>query len=267
MSRTHPVAALLTDFGRSDHYVGVMKGVMLSIVPQLQIIDITHDVEAQDVARAAYLLWASYRYFPKHTVFTCVVDPGVGTSRDIIVARSKLHTFVGPHNGILDYVLWSERIDEVEVIQMEGPKARAFFPAQISHTFHGRDLFAPLSAHLAEGIALGDVGVRRTVDWIEPPFIDEAHPYVKGRILDIDRFGNVVTNLLCPRFERPAGVKGIKLGTTRISRWIENYESAPSGVACLIPGSSGLVEIVLKRQSAAAALKAKTNVAVEILRP
>jgi len=266
MSKNNPVVVLLTDFGLSDHYVATMKGVMLALSPNLHVIDLTHDVEAQNVPRAAYLLWASYRYFPKKTVFTCVVDPGVGTSREIVVARTRHHIFLAPQNGILDYVLWSEKVADVTVIQMGSPGVRSMLPPAISHTFHGRDVFAPLSAHLARGIGLKELGKSRSVDWIKPPFVDESNPLAQTRILDIDRFGNIITNVAGVEYERPPGVTGIKLGATRIERWIENYESAPPNVPCLIVGSSGLVEIVMKKQSAAAALKANQRVHVGILR-
>jgi S-adenosyl-L-methionine hydrolase (adenosine-forming) len=266
MPTPSPVIALLTDFGLSDHYVATMKGVILSIAPNLRIIDLSHGVEVRNISRAAYLLWGSYRYFPKKTVFTCVVDPGVGTSREIIVARTESHLFVAPDNGILDFVLWSEKVRKVTVVQLETSRVRSLLPWPISKTFHGRDIFAPLSAHLAKGIDLKDLGKSSAVDWIQPPFVDEANPMTKARILDIDRFGNIITNIAGDEYERPRGVRGIKLGAKKIERWIDNYESAPSNVSCLIVGSSGLIEIVMKDQSAADALKANLDSALGVLR-
>ena len=266
MPKDNPVVALLTDFGLADHYVATMKGVMLAILPNLNIVDLTHEVEAQNIPRAAYLLWASYRYFPKKTVFTCVVDPGVGTSRDIIIARTKRYVFLAPQNGILDYVLWTEEVTNVTVVQLASLRVRSMLPPRISNTFQGRDVFGPLTAHVAKGIRLKDLGKSRTVDWIQAPFVDESNPFAKARIVDIDRFGNIITNIAGVEYERPPGVRGIKLGATRIERWIENYESAPRNVPCLIVGSSGLVEIVMKRQSAANALKANQHVLLGILR-
>jgi S-adenosylmethionine hydrolase len=266
MSKNSPLVVLLSDFGLSDHYVATMKGVMLSISPNLHIIDLTHDVEAQNVPRAAYMLWASYRYFPRKTVFTCVVDPGVGTTREIIVARTRHHIFLAPQNGILDYVLWSEEVADVTVVQTGSPGVRSMLPPAISNTFHGRDVFAPLSAYLARGMGLKELGKSRSVDWIEPPFVDESNPLAQARILDIDRFGNIITNIAGVEYAPPPSVRGIKLGSTRIERWIENYESAPPNVPCLIVGSSGLIEIVMKKKSAAAALKANPLVRVGVLR-
>jgi S-adenosylmethionine hydrolase len=266
MSKNNPVVVLLTDFGLSDHYVATMKGVMLSISPNLNIVDLSHDVEPQNTSKAAYLLWASYKHFPKKTVFTCVVDPGVGTSREIIIARSKQHVFLAPQNGILDYVLWTEEVPDVTVVQTGSPRIRSMVPPAISNTFHGRDIFAPLSAYLARGIGSKHLGVRRTVDWIRSPFVEKSHPLAQARILDIDRFGNIITNIAGADFGGPGGIGGLKLGTTRIERWIENYESAPPNILCLIVGSSGLVEIVMKKQSAAAALRANLRLPLGILR-
>ncbi len=266
MQKNNPLVALLSDFGLSDHYVATMKGVLLSLSPTLHIVDLTHDIEAQNVSRAAYLLWASYRYFPRKTVFVCVVDPGVGTSREIIIARTGQHTFLAPQNGILDYVLWSEKVTDVTVVQMDSPRVRSMVPSTISTTFHGRDIFAPLAAHLANGIGLKDFGKSRSVDWIRPPFVDASNPRIPAKVLDIDRFGNIVTNIFSVDLKRPPGLRGIKLGPTKIERWIENYESAPPNAPCLIAGSSGLIEIVMKRKSAAAELKANQFLRVGILR-
>ena len=267
MPNSHPVVALITDFGLSDHYAATMKGVMLSLEPALNIVDITHDVEPQNVSRAAYLLWASYRYFPAKTVFTCVVDPGVGTQREFLIAISDHHTFIAPHNGILDYVLWAEGINAVTVLDRDTPKSRSVFSKDVSNTFHGRDLFAPLSAHIAKGVEPRLFGSPHTVDWTNPPFVDSRHPEVKARILDIDRFGNIITNIMQVPSVQGSEVKGIRLGSTIITRWITNYESAPQNVACLIWGSSGLLEIVMRRESAAKALKAKHLVELDLIRP
>ena len=266
MPKNNPVVALLSDFGLSDHYVATMKGAMLAIAPNLNIVDLNHEVGAQNTSKAAYLLWASYRYFPKKTIFTCVVDPGVGTSREIIIARTKHFTFLAPQNGILDYVLWTEEVRNVTGVQLASRRVRSMLPPWISNTFHGRDVFAPLTAHLAKGIRSKDLGKSRAVNWIQPPFVDKSNPLAKARIVDIDRFGNIITNIASVEHERPPGVRGMKLGATKIDRWIENYESAPLNVPCLIVGSSGLVEIVMKRQSADNALKADQQVLLGILR-
>jgi hypothetical protein len=255
MSKSSPLVVLLTDFGLRDQYASLMKGTMLAICPTLRIVDITHDVEPQNIQQAAYLLWASYRHFPSSSIFACVVDPGVGTSRDIIVARTKRHVFLAPDNGLLDLVLWQEKVNEITVLQSGSPKLRSILPANISNTFHGRDIFAPVSAHLAKGQRLGSLGAKRRVDWLQPPFVDRSNPRNQARILHIDRFGNIITNIVGLENGPPEGMLGIGLGRSKIRRWIVNYESAPSSVPCLIVGSCGLVEITMKNKSAAAALR------------
>ena len=266
MSKRYPLVALLTDFGLRDQYAAVMKGTMLAICPTLRIVDITHDVEPQNIRQAAYLLWSSYRHFPSSSIFACIVDPGVGTSRGIIGARTKRHVFLAPDNGLLDFVLWQEKVNEVTVIQSGSPKLRLMLPANISKTFHGRDIFAPLSAHLAKGVNLKSLGTKRKVDRLQPPFVDDSNPRSQSRILHIDRFGNIVTNIVCLKNRPPGEMLGIQLGSTKIYEWIENYESAPSDQPCLIVGSSGLVEIVMKNKSAASALKVNQLVPLGILR-
>ena len=232
----------------------------------LRIVDITHEVEPQNIQEAAYLLWASYRHFPSTSIFTCIVDPGVGTSREIIGARTKRHLFLAPDNGLLDFVLWQENVNEVTVIQRGSPKLRSILPATVSDTFHGRDIFAPLSAHLSKGVSLKTLGTKRRVDWLQPPFVDQSNRRKQSKILHIDRFGNIITNIVCLKNRPPGEMLGIHLGSTKICQWIENYESAPSDQPCLIVGSSGLVEIVIKDKSAAAALKVNQLVPLGILR-
>ncbi|MDP2884744.1 MAG: SAM-dependent chlorinase/fluorinase [Ignavibacteria bacterium] len=266
MSKPSPLVALLTDFGLRDQYAALIKGTMLSICPNLRIVDITHDVETQNIQQAAYLLWSSYRHFPSSSIFACIVDPGVGTSRDIIGAMTKRHIFLAPDNGLLDIVLWQENVSEVTVVQIGSPTLRSLLPADISNTFHGRDIFAPLSAHLSKGVSLKSLGSKRRVDWLQPPFVDQSHPRNQPKILHIDRFGNIITNIVGLKNGPPMGMLGIQLGRTKISMWIENYESAPSNAPCLIVGSSGLIEIVIKNKSAAAALKVNHTVPMIVLR-
>lgn len=266
MSKNYPLAALLTDFGTSDHYVAAMKGAMLSACPILSITDITHQIEPQNISQAAYMLWAAYRSFPDDTVFCCVVDPGVGTSREIIVAKGRKHVFLAPRNGLLDFVLWTEETESITVVQMNSPTVRSLLPPVVSLTFHGRDVFAPLTSYLAVGESPGSLGTTTAVDWLEAPFVDELRPLGQVRILHIDRFGNIVTNIAAPEGVQPSGVRGIRFGSVKIERWIENYESAPANLLCLIVGSSGLVEIIMKRESAAEALKAKRTLGMKILR-
>jgi len=252
MRRSCSIIALLTDFGMHDHYVGTMKAVMLSIEPSLTIVDITHEVQPQSVRQASYLLWASYRYFPKKTLFVCVVDPGVGTPRRIIIIRTARWTFLAPDNGLLDLVSSEEKSNLAVAVDLDRLNQHGLVVPEISSTFHGRDIFAPLAAHIARGRRLTSLG-----DPIQSPrgafgFVSEKTPLVPPSILHIDRFGNIITNISGDnRAFLERSVRGMGVGRTSITSWAKNYESAPARTPCLIVGSSGLVEISVRNGSAA----------------
>ncbi|MBI3578360.1 MAG: SAM-dependent chlorinase/fluorinase [Ignavibacteriales bacterium] len=258
MSRSSPIVALLTDFGPKDQYVGVMKAAMLSLNPTLRFIDISHEVSPHNIREAGYLLWASYKYFPNGTIFLSVVDPGVGTNRKIIIARTKKYFFLAPDNDLLDFILLEENAEIREVIlakNLPGIKDSS----QLSSTFHGRDVFAPVAALLSQGKDW-EIISRRT--YLEPPkrkFYDSRHRKVQPAILHVDGFGNIITNIVgrC--------VAGIAIDRSRMNTWISNYQSSPPNKPCLILGSSGLVEIVVKNGSAAQVLSASVNSTIRIL--
>src|SRR5947207_2897353 len=147
------VIAMMTDFGLGDGDVGVMKGVIAGITPQAHIIDITHDVAPQNVPSGAWILASAYRYFPQGTVFVCVVDPGVGSSRRAIAIHAGSWFFVGPDNGLFSYIFVEQPIHQAVVLSNT-----AYHLPQVSSTFHGRDIFAPAGAHLARGVALQELG-------------------------------------------------------------------------------------------------------------
>lgn len=192
-SSIRPVVAFMTDFGLGDGDVGVMKGVVLGITPEAQIVDITHDVAPQNVASGAWILAASYRYFPKGTVFVCVVDPGVGSTRRPIAVRAGDWVFVGPDNGLFSYVLAEQTFHEA--VTLANPTYRL---PQISSTFHGRDIFAPAGAHLAGGVALAEFGERLELAdlvRIDPALAARQGERIEAAVLHIDNFGNIITNI------------------------------------------------------------------------
>jgi S-adenosylmethionine hydrolase len=187
------VIALLTDFGLADGDVGVMKGVIAGITPEINIIDITHDVDPQNISSGAWILASAYRYFPKNTVFVCVVDPGVGSSRRAIAIDAGDWFFVGPDNGLFSYVL-AEQVVQAAVI-LSNPTYQL---PQVSATFHGRDIFAPAAAYLARSITLFELGPQIDPTTLER--IDIAPPIRKGTLIDahiihVDRFGNLITSI------------------------------------------------------------------------
>lgn len=227
------LVAVLTDFGLKDGFVGAMKGVILSINPEVQIVDISHEVEPFNILHGALLLKAHFSYFPKGTVFLCVVDPGVGSERLPIVVTAGGYTFVGPYNGLFDLVL--RDIKEVpKTYEIE-----KFTLPRINETFHGRDVFAPVAGWLSKGINPQDVG--RHIDykfkllWEEP---EDRGDIVVGKIVYFDQFGNGITNIPCKRYEE-GYFRGEKLRV--VSYFLEAERNKPAFVC----GSFGLMEIFL----------------------
>jgi S-adenosyl-L-methionine hydrolase (adenosine-forming) len=185
---TQALVALLTDFGTSDPYVGIMKGVIAARCPAARFIDITHEVSPQNVKQAAYLLRSAYRYFPAYTIFLVVVDPGVGTDRQPLAIKAHHGMYVGPDNGVFGSVL--EEVDTWQAVVLWPPE-------QLSATFHGRDLFAPAAAALADGQPLHKLGTP-TVDIIHslPTQAEHASPgRIDGDVVHIDHFGNIITSI------------------------------------------------------------------------
>ena len=264
MSTKSPVVALLTDFGVRDHYVGVMKGVLLSICPNLQLIDLTHEVAPQSVKEAAYLLWASYPYLPKGAIVLAIVDPGVGTSRRILLTKTKDHCFIAPDNGVLDLLLWQEKPRLVLALDDRSRVLESILPKRHSTTFHGRDIFAPIAANIACGMSIRSMGKKCGHGEIRDPFVTAQNSRVKPAILHIDRFGNIVTNVMLPDSQAPF-LKGMVVGKRRVGRWVKTYEEAPAGVPCLIVGSSGLVEIVSNKADAALMLDASPESVLKLI--
>ncbi|HET8911155.1 MAG TPA: SAM-dependent chlorinase/fluorinase [Ktedonobacteraceae bacterium] len=188
-----PVIAFLTDFGLGDGDVGVLKGVVAGIAPTAQLLDFTHDIAPQNVASAAWILASGYRYFPKETVFVCVVDPGVGSKRRAIALQAGSWYFVGPDNGLFTYILQEQILHNV--VSLENPAYRL---PQVSTTFHGRDIFAPAGAYLARGIAIQELGP--PLDPATLQRIERVAPVHTGSSIDaivvhVDNFGNLITSI------------------------------------------------------------------------
>ncbi len=188
-----PIITITTDFGVSDGYVGVMKGVILGILPDAQLVDISHDIGPQNVRQAAYVLYTVYGYFPPHTVHLVVVDPGVGSARRPIAMRTSRGTFVGPDNGVFSYVMAHPDEPVEALVALENPRYRL---PRVSNTFHGRDVFAPAAAHLAAGVPIAELG-RVVHDPVRLPLprLVVAEDHVLGEVLHADRFGNVITSI------------------------------------------------------------------------
>ncbi len=191
-NRQMGTVALITDFGTHDWFVGTMKGVIYTINPSALIVDISHHIAQGDIRAAAFCLLSSYRSFPKNSVFIVVVDPGVGSDRKGIVAKKSDYLFVGPDNGILSFVL-ADRSNHAKVFEIEKDR---YYRKPVSNTFHGRDIFSPVGAHLSKGLSPSHVG-RKLNKWVSLhlPEVEISKEGVLGEILYIDRFGNAFTNI------------------------------------------------------------------------
>ncbi len=245
------IITLLTDFGVEDEYVGVLKGVILGTNASASIVDISHGIDPQDIVAAAHALEAAYPYFPDGTVHAAVVDPGVGTRRSIIAAHAGGHLFVAPDNGLLASIL--KDYDAPDIIRVTNDK---LFKHPVSRTFHGRDIIAPVAAHLSAGFPLADVGTAATMDdivtiegtvarWISPSVLE-------GRIISIDHFGNLMTNI----HERDWSKSGhdhplVVAGEIQISGLSGTYADGSPGEPIAIWSSRNTIEIAVKEGNAA----------------
>jgi S-adenosyl-L-methionine hydrolase (adenosine-forming) len=257
-----PVISLLTDFGLRDHYVAAMKGVILGICPNARLVDITHETSAYEIAEAAYALAQAAPCFPAGTVHLVVVDPGVGSSRRPLLAEAAGQRFVAPDNGVLTMVLNDDPKHRVREITAE-----PYFRKPVSRTFHGRDIFAPVAAHLAFGVPPAKFG-RKIDDFLR---LNLAQPQRAGRrgwsgsILKIDRFGNIITNFEWRLFSRYLRQPfEIYIGLRAISRLAGNYSDIAGGEICAIEGSSGYIEISAHEASAANILGVSAGMPAEM---
>lgn len=231
---------LLTDFGVTDPYVGVMKGVLCARAPHCAVVDLTHGVVPFNIGEAAYFLESSYQYFPHGTIFCCVVDPGVGSARRAIAVQTKHYWFVAPDNGLLSLVLRREKPQRVVEIDNVGT-----WVDRVSSTFHGRDIFAPASALLALGTPIDGIGKPLTQELV---VLEGGEPLAlangwQGIVVSIDHFGNLITN--CTREHLGTGGTVISVAGRRIASVQRTFTDAPKGEPVAYIGSGGRVEIAL----------------------
>lgn len=244
--KPRPVVTLLTDFGSSDPYVGMMKGVIAGICPDANIVDLTHEVPPHDIRTGAFFLERAIRYFPEGTVHVAVVDPGVGTARPKIAVASGGHFFVGPDNGLFG---WAATRPSAVLLSR-----RSYFLPRVSNTFHGRDVFAPVAAHLAGGVPLARFGpeTRGIVKLASSKPKKVKHGFV-GEIICVDRFGNLITNLE-PEHWQSIPRAGLSAGAFRSTKLSTSYEGVKEGEVGILFGGYGLLEIAARQASAAARL-------------
>jgi len=238
------IITLLTDFGARDGFVGALKGVILSLNPDAQLVDIAHEIAPGDIDAGAFVLASSYSSFPPETIHVAVIDPGVGTTRKPLAVRANSHYFVAPDNGILKWILSAH--PDALVIELTESQ---YFKTLVSNTFHGRDIFAPVAAHLSLGVPIARMGIPcTTFERGVIPALRHEGKRISGEIIYIDRFGNLVSNI-------PAGnlqgkiITGIAMPRHTISRLSSSYRNSDDGLVALI-GSHGFLEIALDGNNA-----------------
>lgn len=264
---------LLTDFGYSDVYAGVMKGVCAGIAPRTPVVELTHGIPPGDIRRAAFQLWSAAPYFPAGAIFVVVVDPGVGGPRRAIAAHAGGHTFVAPDNGVLTYVLVEFPLERA--VELSDPM---YHLSEVSATFHGRDVFAPAGAHLAAGVPLAQLGpsIKDPARIALPRLEVASSDQLAGEVLFADRFGNLVTSIgrlrrtekrvrLDPwlpgveSLELPAPGSGVRLPQGDRIPFERSFGAVPHGEPLAYIGSSGMLEIGINRGNAAQALKLSSS--------
>jgi hypothetical protein len=255
-STSTSLVALLTDFGGGSIYAGVLKGVIASLAPGVRVVDLTHDVAPQAPDEAGFLLAASYRYFPEGAVFACVVDPGVGTGREIALVEAGGRRFLAPDNGLLAPVLEREPSAVARHV-----KARGLFLPRVSATFHGRDIFAPVAARLAQGLDPREVGPIVPVESLAG--VGAASQGGGGRVVHVDRFGNLVTDI---GEAGAARIGALEVGGRRIDRAARTYGEVPAGEPFFYVGSFETVEVAVSGGDAAHALGVERGAPVTVLR-
>lgn len=259
MASSKRIITLLTDFGLRDHYVAAMKGVMLSLNPDLTLVDISHLVPPQDIFSGAFILSQAYACFPVGTIHMAVVDPGVGAERKALAVSAGGHIFLAPDNGLLTYVFRShEGFSAYEIT------AEHYFRKPVSATFHGRDVFAPVAAWISRDIALHQLGpVASDPVWLKiPEPLRVQDNRIQACILSVDQFGNLITNLLPA--DAPSTAR-ILAGGREITSFRRTYGEGLPGEVFIVPGSTGYLEIAVKEGSAASLLGLKGGAPIEVL--
>jgi S-adenosylmethionine hydrolase len=250
------LVTLTTDFGTSDHYVGTMKGVVYNINPSALVVDISHAVQSYDVLDGALTIAQAYSYFPPETIHVVVVDPGVGSARRPIMARTENYFFVAPDNGVLSLVF-----DREERVSMRQITSDHYFLQPVSHTFHGRDIFAAVAGWLSKGVEFSKFGNAIT-DYVRfrmPAPKRSEDGQIQGVVLKVDKFGNVVTNVTpqdVPQLftPQPPPFK-ITIGKYEITTMRSSYAEGSPGEVFGILGSMGFLELSANRGSAARTLE------------
>lgn len=257
-----PIITLTTDFGLQDQYVSAMKAVILGISPECRLIDISHEIPPQDVMAGAWVLRNAAMLFPPGTIHLVVVDPGVGTDRNPVAIQIENQFFVGPDNGLFSLIGDEFGYRAVRLTQEK------YWREHRSKTFHGRDIFAPVAAHLAEGVQLDDlgepIGELITYRWATPISDKDG---VQGWVVHIDRFGNLISNIPASLIESTARGSGFRIyaGNTILDEIVPAFGSVPDGEPAAYIGSSGTLEIAINKGNARKMLGVEKGAQVSII--
>jgi S-adenosylmethionine hydrolase len=262
MAERRPMITLTTDFGEADYYVPAMKGSIYSINPNVQIVDLSHYIPPHDVYAAAFTLMCCYSDFPRSTLHLVTVDPGVGSQRRPILVMTDAYNFVGPDNGVFSYIYQHEQVNRIVHLNSEH-----YFRAPVSNTFHARDVFGPCAAYLSKGVEWRMMGEEVTDPFqFNTPAPVVSDRQIRGHVIHIDRFGNIITNItqkeLTP--EMAGGGARVKIGQHEAGRLLTHYAEANQNELFAYFGSTGLLELAVSRQQAARLVDARRGMEVEV---
>ncbi|HJQ67674.1 MAG TPA: SAM-dependent chlorinase/fluorinase [Blastocatellia bacterium] len=263
MAERRPIITLTTDFGEADYYVPAMKGVIHTINPAAEVIDLTHLIPPHDIYAAAFTLMCCYKEFPRGTVHVVVVDPGVGSSRRPIMVAAGDYHFVGPDNGVFSYVYQREQSRVVHLT------ADHYFRPNVSNTFHGRDVFAPVAAYASKLVDWQKMGeqISDPVRFNTPTAVVLSDRAIRGHVLHIDRFGNVITDITRDELteERLKSGARVRIGSREAARVLSHFAEANKDELFAYFGSAGFLELAVPRSNAARLTEARRGVEVEVV--
>lgn len=257
-----PIITLTTDFGTQDFYVSAMKAVILGISREARLIDVSHDVPPQDIMAGAWITRNSAFLYPAGTIHLVVVDPGVGTTRRPVAVRIRDQLFVGPDNGIFSLIADQEPYEAFQLTNT------SFWSNERSNTFHGRDIFAPIAAHLSKGVELEELGVPLdelvSYRWAMPVADSEG---IQGWVMHIDRYGNLITNITREMLEAFPVSSGIKIyvGNTILKKLVRTYADVEPGMPAALVGSSGHLEVSINHGNAEQMLSGQKGMPISVL--
>lgn len=253
---------LLTDFGLKDPYVGMMKGVINKISKRTKIIDLTHSIEPQNIRQASFILSTAFEYFSHGSIFVVVVDPGVGSQRKPIAIETENYVFIGPDNGVLTYALDRQKLF-VDAVDLNNKDLHL---KKKSHTFHGRDIFAPSAAYIANNIPLRNLGSKLDTNelaTIPKLKLEESSKFILGEIVHFDNYGNIITSIPTEKV-LSRRVKLLKINSFEIKNISNTFVDVPEGEFVAYPGSAGYIEIAIRNGNAMEKLKAAEKMEVVI---